>query len=77
MEKIQQLSPGSENNSTARDRDASDMFVLLSDLFLVLTKCDYKKIAHLILAATQSSKSFQSILLYLSQLFMTVLLNHF
>ena len=29
-----------ESLSTARDHDASDMFVLLSYLFLVLTKCD-------------------------------------
>lgn len=47
MKKIQQLSPGSENNSQQqREHDASDMFVLLSYLFLEVTKCDYKKIAH-------------------------------
>lgn len=34
MKKIQQLSPGSENNSQQqREHDASDMFVLPSYLF--------------------------------------------
>lgn len=39
MKKIQQLSPGSENNSQQqRELDASDMFVLLSYLFFRIDK---------------------------------------
>lgn len=53
MKKIQQLSPGSENNSQQQESTMhlTCLFYSLTS-FLELTKCDYKKIARLLLAAT-------------------------